>query len=377
MPAIAVLSLLLILLVLVDGFEVMVLPRRVNRRWRPTRLFYRWSWKPWSAIARRMKTSRRRETVLSIFGPLSTIVLLSIWAAGLIGGFALLEWSLGLRLNSSDSLFTHLYLSGVTFFTLGFGDVTPQDPLGKGLAVAEAGIGFGFLAVVIGYLPVLYQSFSRREVSISMLDARAGSPPSAAQLLFRMARAENLAALERFLEGWERWAAELLESHISFPMLSYYRSQHDNQSWLAALTSIEDTCAILIAAVDGPHLYQARITFAAARHAVVDLALIFNTPPRPADEDRLPPHRWAALQDQLRQAGLPIRDGPGVEQKLTELRQMYEPFASALARHFVFTLPPILPQEAAADNWQTSAWMRRAPGLEKLARGPGGDEHFD
>src|SRR5207249_10659172 len=155
--------------------------------------------------------------------------------------------------------------------TLGYGDVVPTGAWGRSLAVAEAGIGFGFLAVVISYLPVLYQAFSRREITISLLDARAGSPPSAGELLRRLAHARSLAGVGPLLVEWERWSAELLESHLSFPVLSYYRSQHDNQSWVAALTTILDTSALLIAGVDGPDGHQARLTFAMARHAAVDL----------------------------------------------------------------------------------------------------------
>src|SRR5262249_27767642 len=188
-----------------------------------------------------------------------------------------LHWSLGTGLSfpsgAGDSFTTYLYFSGTTFFTLGYGDVVPTGAGGRALGVAEAGIGFAFLAVVISYLPVLYQAFSRREITISLLDARAGSPPTAAELLRRMAGARGLAGAGSLLAEWERWAAELLESHLSFPVLSYYRSQHENQSWVGALTVILDTSALLIAGVDGPDGYQARLTFAMARHAAVDLTL--------------------------------------------------------------------------------------------------------
>ncbi|MFL5515032.1 MAG: potassium channel family protein, partial [Gemmatimonadales bacterium] len=250
---VATASLALIVLVLWDAFEAVLLPRRVTRHLRFSRLYYVNSWTPWAAMARRMPPGKRRNTFLSLFGPLSVIVLIGVWASGLIAGFALLHWSLGSRLlapNDRAGLGTYLYLSGTTFFTLGFGDVTPVDPPGRALAVVESGLGFGFLAVVISYLPVLYQAFSNREVTISLLDARAGSPPTAAQLLTRAARGRKVAALDQFLEEWERWAAEVLESHVSFPMLSYYRSQHDNQSWLAALTAMLDASALVIAGMN-------------------------------------------------------------------------------------------------------------------------------
>ena len=125
-----------------------------------------------------------------------------------------------------------------------------------------------FLGLVITYLPVLYQTFSRREVPISLLDARAGSPPRAVELVRRLGEYNDLAALRPLLIEWERWCAELLESHLSYPQLAYFRSQHTNQSWLAALTAILDTCALIIAGVNDGPTRQAQLTFAMARHAV-------------------------------------------------------------------------------------------------------------
>src|SRR5204863_9671350 len=151
--------------------------------------------------------------------------LLTIWAAGLILGYAIIAWALSERLNvRQPTFFTYVYVSGTTFFTLGLGDIAPVTRLGRALAVIEAGNGFGLLAIVIGYLPVLYQSFSRREVSISLLDARAGSPPTAAELIRRHAGSGNIGEIDRLLRDCEQWSAELLESHLSYPVLTYYRS---------------------------------------------------------------------------------------------------------------------------------------------------------
>ena len=140
-------------------------------------------------------------------------------------------------------------------------------------------MGFGFLALVIGYLPVLYQGFSHREVNISLLDARAGSPPTASELLVRQAR--NMAGLEILLRDWERWAAELMESHLSYPVLLFFRSQHEHQSWLGAMTAILDASALCIAGVQGGPGRQAQLTFAMARHAVVDLSQATGVHPQP------------------------------------------------------------------------------------------------
>jgi hypothetical protein len=374
----ALASVLVIGLVLFDAFEAVVLPRRVTRPYRFTRLFYRAAWWLWRAIALRIAAGKWREAFLSRFGPLSLLALFTTWVALLIIGFGVLQWSLDTGLqtpDASDDLGTYLYLSGTTFFTLGYGDVTPIARVGRVLAVAEAGLGFGFLALVISYLPMLYQAFSRRELTISLLDARAGSPPSASQLLLRAARSGNFALVDPFLAEWERWAAELLESQLSYPVLSYYRSQHDNQSWLAALTTVLDTCALLMAGVKGTDPYQAQLTFAMARHAAVDLALVFQTPPVAPEPDRLSAADLERLRAELRQGGAVPRDGADVDARLTDLRGMYEPFVNALARHLLLALPALVPETVPADNWQRSAWMRRTPGIGSLPVGDG-EDHF-
>jgi hypothetical protein len=377
----AVAAVVLMGVIFLDAFEAVILPRRVTHAYRLARLFYRSTWALWRLAARLLPPGRRRQALLSFFGPLSLLALLAVWAAGLITGFALLHWSFGTGLNvkePGDAPFAdYLYFSGTTFFTLGYGDLVPTGSVGRALSVAEAGIGFGFLAVVISYLPVLYQAFSRREITISLLDARAGSPPTAGELLRRHGVCGGATGAGPLLVEWERWAAELLESHLSYPVLSYYRSQHDNQSWVGALTTVLDTAALLIASGDGAEGHQARLTFAMARHAAVDLALVFRTPPRPPEADRLPEAGLARLHESLRGAGLKLRDGPAVAQALAELRALYEPFVNALAGYFLFELPPFQPEKPPVDNWQTTAWTRRSPGLGGLPAAGADGDHFD
>jgi Ion channel len=371
----------LILGILIDAFESILQPRRVTHRFRFARLFYRSTWMAFRDMALLISPGRRRQAFLALFGPLSLLGLFATWIFGLIFGFALFHWSLSTALTGADAqptFLSYLYLSGTTFVTLGYGDITPTAWLGRALSVIEAGLGFGFLAVIVSYLPVLYQAFSRREVSISLLDARAGSPPSASQILLRLARSGNLLVLDSFLAEWERWAAELLESHLSFPVLSYYRSQHDNQSWLAALVAVLDTCTILMSDVKGRNSYQAQLTFAMARHAAVDLALILKVTPRSPKQDRLSTGELERMRKILRENGLDLRQGAMCDSKFNELRGMYEPFVDALGARFLFDLPPIMVEEspALADNWQRSAWMQRTPGIGSLPVASVDDEHF-
>src|SRR5215204_3099292 len=361
--AAAAVGLAVIVFILWDAFESIVLPRRVTRRVRLTGIFYRMTWAPISGLARRLPVGRKRDRYLAFYGPLSLLMLLTVWAVGLVVGFALLQWAAESRLHmpegATPTFTTDLYMSGVTFFTLGFGDVFPLDAGGRLLAVLEAGTGFGFLAAVIGYLPVLYQSFSRREVSISMLDARAGTPPTAAELLRRHAEAGRLDAVGELLNDWEHWAADLMESHLSYPVLCYYRSQHDNQSWLSSLVCVLDTCALVMVGVDGAHPWQARLTFAMARHALVDISQIFGTRPVSFERERMTDEELAALRSALKGWGLTLRAGADADDRLRSLRRLYEPYANGLSCHLLIPLPPWLPCHARADNWQTSAYDRR------------------
>ena len=377
--------------VLLDAFETVVLPRRVTRQFRLTAWFYRRTWIPWRKIAAHIRTPSRQQSFLGYFGPLSLIMLLIFWAAGLIFSFALLQYGIGghEQLGNEPITFSRiLYHSGETFFTLGYGDIVPTSGGARFLSVFEAGMGFGFLGVVIGYLPVVYGSFSRREIQISMLDARAGSPPTASELLVRLAgRSENPAidqvVLDEVLRDWERWSGELLESHISYPALSFFRSQHSNQSWLGALMLMLDVTSLLMTGIEGIHPGQARLTFAMARHAAVDLAQVVNARYDPQAPERLSDAEFDVLRETLAAAGLKLRASEEAQQKLTKLRSMYEPYVHSTARNLMVTLPPWQHPEKARDNWQAGPWDRmiQAKGLAVLGQKtvvqvPSVDDHF-
>jgi Ion channel len=355
-------GILCLLTILFDAFQTIILPRRATGRFRLTRMFYILTWNPWAFLARRIHHPRRRETFFSYYGPLSLILLLMVWAAAMVVGFGLLYYAAGSPLNDATAprpgLRTDLYISGTTIFTLGLGDVTPHSAWSRAIVILESGTGFGFLAIVMGYFPVLYSAFSRREVSISLLDARAGSPPTAAELMRRHSYPGGDQALTLLLLEWERWSAELLESHISYPLLCYFRSQHGNQSWLSALTAILDTSALLIAGVSGQEARQAQLTFAMARHAVVDLAQILSRKPVTSAYDRLPPESSAQLYDLLCKSGVNVcRDVHSVE-RLSEMRGLYEGYAESLARYLSMPLPPWVSDHPVKDNWRTVARVR-------------------
>jgi hypothetical protein len=369
----------IILTVLLDAFETVILPRRVAHHFRLTTWFYRRTWVPWRLISRQFTKPARREAFLGYFGPLSLLLLLVLWAVGLIFGFAMVQYGSGqhLRLGSETVGFgVLLYHSGETFFTLGYGDITPDSALSRTLAVLESGMGFAFLGVTVGYLPTIYSAFSRREIEISLLDARAGSPPTAAELLARFGNCPKQEVLDGILRDWERWAAEVLESHLSYPVLSFFRSQHNNQSWLGALTAILDTTSLLIAGIDGLPAEQARITFAAARHAVVDLTQVVLARYDPEAPDRMPEDQFARLKAMLAERNLRLRTGDDAVAKLKHLRSLYEPYSQAMARTLAIELPPWIHAEKRKDNWQAGPWDKRIAARSLAEGAQRMDDHF-
>ncbi len=360
--AFIVAGVVLLLATLWDAFETMVLSRRVSRGNRLTVVFYRLTWPSWRAVARRIARGNHRENFLTVYGPLWLLLLVALWALSMIVAFALMHWGTGSRMaapDGHDSFFTTLYMSGTTLFTLGLGDVVPHSPVGRYLTVFESGIGLGFVALVISYLPVVSQAFSRREAQIALLDARAGSPPTAAELLRRHLGDGGSDALVDLLRDWERWAAELLESHVSFPVLAFYRSQHDNQSWVAGMTAMLDSCALILSVVDTDCRRQARLTFAMARHAVADMCRVLDTKPGRPEPDRLPAEMRARLRERLAEAHIPLHADAESTEKLAELRAMYEPMVASLSALLLMDLPPWMPRAAAKENWLVTSEVPR------------------
>jgi hypothetical protein len=356
------------IVMLVDAFEAIILPRRVTRKIRLARIFYRSTWRIWRTVAGSIADRKSRESVLGVYGPISLLVLIAVWALGLVTAFALMQFGAGSAIavqTGSAGFRTDFYLSATTFFTLGLGDVLPRSHLARELLITEAGLGYGFLAVIVGYLPFIYGSFSKREVNISLLDARAGTPPTAGELLRRYSYPEGAEALRALLAEWEIWCAELMESHLSYPVLAYFRSQHDNQSWIGSLTAILDSCALVKTGIEGACERQADLTFAIARHAVVDLSQVFGTTPRTPGTERLTESDLRQIRDTLAAHGMNLRDGEEADRRLLELRRMYEPYVYALASYLSQPLPPWIPQKKGKDNWQTTAWARESGLLAK------------
>jgi hypothetical protein len=373
------LGIFLLAFVLLDAFQTIILPRRPVGRFRITSLFFLLTWFPWTVLVRLSPSRRVREQMFSIYGPLALLLLFVVWASLLTVAYGFIYFGLGVTLIDPhhpipmtvlQHLRSCLYFSGTTIFTLGMGDVQPVNEIARTVTVIEAGTGFGFFALVVGYVPVLYTAFSNREVSVALLDGRAGSPPTAGELLMRHNFAGGHAALTTLLGEWERWSATMLETHISYPILCYYRSQHDNQSWLAAVTAILDTCALLITTIEGPSTRQAQLTFAVARHTLVDLGHVFQLEEKEKTCSKLDPIRldddeFAQLCSMLGDAGFSLCGDRESRNRLAAIRKLYEPHAHALADYLRLELPRWAPPTGAhkPDNWETVAKLRTPAAL--------------
>lgn len=338
----ALLGIALVLATLLDAFEVVLLPRPVRHRVRMHRYFFMGTWAVWSRSALRLPPGHSREDFIGVYGPLSMVMLFTLWAVCLIVGFGLLQWVLQAVMadGPSQSLGREMILSGDAFFTLGYGDIVPRNVVARLMVILESGTGFGFIALTVGYLPVLYQHFARRDVQLIEFAARAGSPPTASTLLQWHAAKGDPVQLDQWLRDWERWADDLIESHSTYPMLAFYRSQHDGYSWLASLAVVLDACTLIIAASDRGSLLQAEATFSAARRVLDEVSSSLGVAPaRANDRQRLEPRTFTQLGAELERLAFGWRDDDDTARLMTELRSAYEPQLGGLSTYLLLPLP--------------------------------------
>jgi hypothetical protein len=319
----------------VDVVRTIVMPRAARGRFRLARGLFYVVWIPWKRIALARKTSRGRERVLALAAPFFFIALLAGWVLLALIGYALMFWSPAFSggISHANISFTRaLYVSGASLSTLGSGSVTGST---RALQVAAAITGLGLFAVVIAYLPVLYQAFNRREVGVLLLDARAGSPPSGPELLHRMGSAGVASLLPDLFAEWERWVADVLETHMSYPLLALFRSPHDDTSWVTALGSVLDAATLILTAVDGVAHQWAKLLYGTGVHAVEDLFYYFRLEEREAVISR---QEFEDVLETMREDGYQTRPLDEAFARFTEARARYAPRLDALSS--LLAVPP-------------------------------------
>lgn len=356
---VGILGAFLVALMLTEIFVAFLLPRRVKRDPALVRTVFTYGWLPWRAMARRLP-AQAADTMLGIYGPFGLLLNLVLWVATMMLGYACLQWAVGSHLGPGGATVDFgkdVYFAAATMTTDGPSGLAAQTTSARILQIVDAGSGLAVLAIVIGYLPSLYQAFSRREATVSQLDARAGSPPSAGRLVLRTAQQDGWVSLNRYLASWEPWVADLMETHLAYPVLAYFRSQHVNQNWLAAICSVLDACAFTIAAAPAGTVDATRFTYAIARHAVADLSYSFKVTPAPPQQDRLSEDELRTLLEELEAIGVqPGADVETIRTRMARMRDAYEPYVNALASRLELQMPSWLAPESPTSNWRTTQW---------------------
>lgn len=331
-----------------DLIVTVTLPNRVKGRFWFASFFYRSLWLAWSIVARHMKPGKWRETYLSLYGPFSMMLLVSIWACGLVMGFALLHWMIDSFTGSSGetTFFSSLNKSASIFLSFGQGDTISRTTIERLLTVAQLGLNFCFLAIVMAYLITLYKAFSRRQLRINLFASLLGLPPKAAELPLQHYDNESVEELMEELRDWEQWSAELLVNNRAHPFLGYFRSW--KISWLTTLTLIMDTSAMLVSSTDHALARQAKRTFSRARRSVVEMAGFLAIPTQTPGYDRHLQKNLAQLRKHLAAARVPLYADVIADEKLIVWQATYEPYVYALSDHLLMALPSWNPEVDAA-----------------------------
>jgi len=335
-----VLGTLIVVGMLRDVFQSVVTPRPVSGRWRLGRVSPFGLWRPWRWLAFRLPPAQRAG-LLGRFGPMAVLISLLTWLVGLVLGYGLLLDAMRDQIHPRPAGFgTSLYFAATSLLTIGFGDFVATAGPSRFVALAAGATGLGVFAVVVTFLFSLFGAFQRREVAVVTLEAAAGAPPSGVTLLESYALAGLLADLPRTFERWQLWAAEVLDSHLAYPILGYFRSSHDNDSWISSLGAIIDAATLVLTTIDRDAtpgtpstLYGwAKLCRAVGGHCIEDLVLFFDL-----DGERLvgvERAEYVMARERLARAGYALRDEEQGWEAFQRLRSEYAGRVNALAAHW-------------------------------------------
>lgn len=328
----------LIGLVLWDIFQTVVLPRPSPTRIRLARNLVGLSWPLWRWRALRKLTTIEQEKILGTYAPATVLILLIAWIAIMVFGFGLVLYALREGLEPAPDFGSSMYFAGTSVLTIGFGDITASHGLARVVSVIAGGLGLGILALGITYLFSLYASFQRREILVVRLEARAGAPPSGVALLEAYGADELRHDLAPFFGEWEAWAAEVLDTHVAYPILPYFRSSHDNVSWVSSLGAVLDASALVLTTVERGPTGAAHMIQRVGGHFVEDLANLFGW--RRTDNPLVARSEFDEARERLARAGWKLRDAENSWRSFVEMRSEYATRLNEMALYWV--TPPAL-----------------------------------
>lgn len=316
----------LLILTFYDLFQSVVLPRPAVNKIQVARLIVRPMWRVWRWIAPRGVRLDRGEARLAAFGPIALLTLFGSWALALVAAYALIIDSVSDQFRPPlHDMAGAIYVSATTLVPLAYGDVVPEQGVARFVLIIESATGVALAALAITLLFELYGSFRAREEAVVALDALAGAPSSAVQLLETAAEPGMDSILDTTFEEWRKWSAMVLESHLAYPLLVYFRSSHDNEGWINSFAAVMDSAALIVSSTDHPSRGTARLMLTVGYHMTEDLAWVLRL--KPASEPILERVEYQAAIDRLRAAGYHVHDGDAAWEKFVAIRSKY---ASAL-----------------------------------------------
>jgi hypothetical protein len=325
------LGLFLLALTFWDLFETVVVPRPTPGWFRIGRYILRGSWRILRAI-RDGSPDRSYDRVLGFFAPAITITLLGAWLASLIFGYGLILYALRDQLQPvPPDLGSALYFAATSVLTLGYGDIVAVGGPARVIAIIAAVSGLGVVALVVTFLFSLYGSYQRREIQVVALQAAAGGPPSAVALLETYAQLGLVDRLPDLFVDWEHWAVEVLDSHVAYPLLGFFRSSHDNLSWISGLGTMLDAASLVLTTIDGLPRGEAKLFKRVGTHLVED---IFNLGFRLGQPTSLDRSAFDAAYDRLKEVGYKLVARDAAWHVFEAGRATYAPRLEAMARYW-------------------------------------------
>ncbi|MHB8588775.1 MAG: ion channel [Candidatus Dormibacteraceae bacterium] len=332
-----VVGVILIVTVFYDLFQTVVLPRPAVRKVQLARAIVRPMWRIWRWVSQRTSRVERSETRLAAFAPIALLSLFLEWAAALVLGYGLLIDGLAGDFHPSpQDLSTSIYISATTLVPLSYGDFVPEGGLARAVIIAESATGVALAALVITLLFSLYESFRAREELVVSLDALAGAPPSGVHILETSAEHGMRAELKETFDEWRRWSAMVLESHLAYPLLVYFRSSHDNEAWINSFGAVMDAAVLIISTVDDASEGPARLMFTIGTHLVEDMSWVFRL--KGTDDVIVERPEYQVAVERLVKSGYRVHDTEAGWKQFAELRSRYASPLNQMAHWLV--IPP-------------------------------------
>lgn len=289
-----------------------------------------------------LKGFAARDRLMSLYAPITLLLLPFVWAILLTWGYMLMYWALGVR-----PWYDAFLLSGSSLLTLGYAPVVDLPTMI--LSFSEALVGLGLVALLIAYLPTMYSAFQAREEAVTLLEVRAGLPPSAVEMIERFHRIQTLQDMQDVWVDWEHWFVNLEESHTSLAMLVFFRSPHPRQSWVNAAAAVLDAAALHASTLQLPPDPRAQLCiragFVALRKIGAFYGVSFDPDPRPTDPISVPYQEFVQVYERLQAGGVPVR--PDREQAWRDFagwRVNYDGVLNDLARLTMTPYPTSLVQ---------------------------------